>query len=153
LFLLACALTSWLLSSLLTEGSRAYASLETRQKQIAEVQEKFAQVERQRAGQALSLPSRTQAKNLTRDIGRWAEKLNVQVSRISLGHTLTTPAQQGYVQVELTFSGGYASTKQLLGSLMDRHETLAIKLLNVQAKPGDPYRQTWDLLLNLYVRD
>lgn len=141
----------------LWQQTRAQEHLQTEHADLAlqlkRLQDDAHSLTASQTGTPFEFPARKRALDFTRDLGNWSDKQGVQVSKLGLSHFATTPAHQGRVQLDLTLTGPYAPTKQLLGMLMDRYDSLAIQSLNIHSRNADPNRQDWDLTLNLYVKD
>ena len=152
--LLCCGigLVVWLGLLKSEQSALALASMQM-DAQKSVVEREFRQVEDLRKADAFVLPERTHSGKLTNDLGAWADKQGVQINRVNIAHSASSHERQGKVQLDIGWSSGYASGKQLLGMLMDRYDSLAVERLRIQPLATDPNRQTWEIALVLYVRD
>ena len=100
-----------------------------------------------------SLPTLARSDDVARDIGRFAQPLNVQITSLTVDPRAATPSELGRVLFNLTGQAAYKDTKAWLAELLSRYPSLAIQSLSLRTQPTDPVRQDVRVTLVLVVKD
>ncbi len=100
-----------------------------------------------------SLPTMARSDDVARDVSRFAQSLNVQITSLTVDPRAATPSELGRVQFNLTGQAAYKDTKAWLAELLSRYPSLAIQSLSLRTQPNDPVRQDVRVTLVLIVKD
>lgn len=100
-----------------------------------------------------SLPIAARSEDVARDIGQFAQRLNVQITSLTLDSQAANSRELGRVQFNLAGQARYKDTKVWLAELLDRYPSLALQSLSLRAQANDPVRQDVRLTLVLIVKD
>jgi HAMP domain-containing protein len=100
-----------------------------------------------------SLPERTVADDVLRDMGRHAASQGVSLGAIAVSHQEPSLRELGKVQFTVTANAQYPKAKAWLAELLARYPSLAVQTLSVRAgSAADVARQEWQTVLTLYVK-
>jgi hypothetical protein len=151
-------LAAWLLGHKLVAGAKA--QLQTANETVEVLQQKVQQ-QRMAALQTpaatapdftQSLPGRSVADDVVRDMGRNAVGLGVNLGAVTVVHQEASPRELGKVQFTVTANAEYGRAKAWLAELLARYASLAVQTLSVRAGAGEGGRQEWQLVFTLYVK-
>jgi hypothetical protein len=99
-----------------------------------------------------SLPGRSVADDVVRDMGRNAASLGVSLGAVTVVHQEASPRELGKVQFTVTANAEYGRAKAWLAELLARYDSLVVQTLSVRASAGEGGRQEWQLVFTLYVK-
>lgn len=100
-----------------------------------------------------SLPSVTRTDDVARDISRFAQTLEVQITSLSVESRPSTASELGKVQFNLAAQAEYKGAKAWLTELLERYPALGVQSLSLRSQANESTRQDIRLTLVLFVKD
>lgn len=101
----------------------------------------------------IALPTASQSEDVVRDIGRFAQSMNVQITSLNIAHHAASTSELGQMQFNVTGQAQYKDTKDWIAELLGRYPALALQTLLLRVQANDPIRQEIRLTLVLIVKD
>lgn len=99
------------------------------------------------------LPSVTRTDDVARDISRFAQTLDVQITSISMESRPSTANELGKVQFNLAAQSEYKAVKTWLAELLERYPALGVQSLSLRSQPNESTRQDIRVTLVMFVKD
>lgn len=100
-----------------------------------------------------ALPNLAKSDEVVRDMSRYAQAMNVQITSLTLTPSESSPTTLKKIQFNLAVNADYRSIKRWLSELLDRYPSLGVQTLSMRALPTDARRQESQIVLVMFVKD